>query len=271
MPEPYIGDTIPNRSDSGHVPARVLLHICCAPCATTVVRRLQEQGFAVHGFFYNPNIHPEKEYYQRLLEAQRLCKLWSIPLEIGEYDRDRWQAAVKGLEKEPEGGERCRVCYRFRLSVVAEKAKELGIGIIATTLTISPRKRPDVVNPIGREVVEELELKFLEADWKKKDGYKQSLDTCRELHIYRQHYCGCRYSYREPTPVEQVHRRDAKSAEKKQETAVTECRLQSAEGKVQSAQDEAPSREADTRAKWELTPLERKQRRDKKPKPWTRR
>jgi predicted adenine nucleotide alpha hydrolase (AANH) superfamily ATPase len=194
---------------------RILLHICCAPCATTVIKRLQaarfgahergdSPGFEVHGFFYNPNIQPEKEYYKRLLEVQRVCKLWSIPLEIGDYDWDRWQAEIRGLEKEKEGGKRCLVCYHYRLVAVAQKAKELGIGIIASTLTISPHKRADVINPMGKAVCEELEIKFYEADWKKQDGFKHSLETCKELDIYRQNYCGCKYSIRPETtkPIE---------------------------------------------------------------------
>ena len=176
---------------------RILLHICCAPCATEVIKRLHEAGYDIHGFFYNPNIQPEKEYYKRLLEAQRVCKLLSIPLEIGDYDWDRWQAEIRGLEKEKEGGKRCLVCFRYRLSTVAQKAKELGINIIASTLTISPRKRADKINPIGKEVCDELEIKFYEADWKKQDGFKHSLETSKELNIYRQNYCGCKYSIRQ--------------------------------------------------------------------------
>jgi predicted adenine nucleotide alpha hydrolase (AANH) superfamily ATPase len=255
---------------------RILLHICCAPCATTVVRRLKEAGYDVHGFFYNPNIQPEKEYYQRLLEAQRLCKLWSIPLEIGDYDWDRWQAEVRGLEGAKEGGERCRVCYRFRLAATAEKAKELDIGIIATTLTISPHKRPDVVNPIGKEVCAELEIKFHEADWKKQDGFKQSLDTSRELHIYRQDYCGCKYSLKE-SEARRTESETRKGTALVQAAATAPSAGPSARvtrameilaGKGESKEAAPAGRAEDTRAKWELTPLERKLRRDKKAKPW---
>ena len=178
---------------------QILLHICCAPCLIYPLKKLREERFEVKGFFYNPNIQPEKEYYKRLLEAQRICKLWSIPLEIGEYDWDRWQAAIRGLEKEKEGGERCLVCYRYRLTALAQKAKELGIGTIASTLTISPHKRASIINPIGKEVCSELEIKFYEADWKKQDGFKHSLETCKDLNIYRQNYCGCKYSIR---PIE---------------------------------------------------------------------
>lgn len=249
-------------------PDRILLHICCAPCATTVVRRLQAAGYDVHGYFYNPNIQPEKEYFLRLLEAQRLCSTWQIPLEIGEYDWDRWQAEIRGLEAEKEGGKRCDACFRFRLATTAEKAKELGISIIATTLTISPRKRPEVINPIGKEVCEEMEIRFHEADWKKQDGYKESVDVCRELHIYRQRYCGCKYSLKEREEQEAQ-----KAARLVMELATgAEAGVQGARGSGVQADrpvsDAQPAAEADNRAKWELTPLERKKKRDKKAKPW---
>lgn len=199
---------------------KILLHICCAPCATTVIKRLQATGFEVHGFYYNPNIHPEKEYHKRLLEVKRVCKLWAIPLEIGDYDWDRWQAEIRGLEKEKEGGKRCWVCYRYRLVAVTQKAKELGIGTIASTLTISPRKRADVINPIGKEVCGELEIKFYEADWKKQDGFKHSLETCKDLDIYRQNYCGCKYSIRQitTTPVETKLSKEIEATKTKPET-----------------------------------------------------
>lgn len=173
---------------------RILLHICCAACATTVIKRLQEIGYEVIGYFYNPNIYPVKEYYQRLTFVQRICQLWAIPLEIGNYDWDRFNTAIRGLEKEKEGGKRCLVCYHTRLQATAQKAKAIGINTFASTLTISPHKRADVINPIGKAIGEELKLKFYEADWKKKDGFKQSLAFSKELNIYRQNYCGCKYS-----------------------------------------------------------------------------
>ena len=257
-------------------PERILLHICCAPCATTVVRRLQAAGFEVHGYFYNPNTQPEKEYFLRLLEAQRLCSTWQVPLEIGEYDWDRWQAEVRGLETEKEGGKRCEACYRFRLSAAAQKAKELDIGIIATTLTISPRKRPEVINPLGREVCEELATRFHEADWKKQDGFKQSLDVCRELHIYRQRYCGCKYSLneREEHEAQKAARLVAELAGQglpEKQTArpqrMTRAMKILAEKPAVEKKSDVTVPE-DTRAKWELSPLERKKKHAKKEKPW---
>jgi predicted adenine nucleotide alpha hydrolase (AANH) superfamily ATPase len=256
---------------------RILLHICCAPCATTAIQRLRDAGYDVHGFFCNPNIHPEKEYYQRLLEVQRLCKEWHVPLEIAEYDRDRWQAEVRGLEAEPEGGERCRVCFRFRLQAVAEKARELEIDIIATTLTLSPRKSPDVVNPIGQRVCaaiaeetdDAVRVRFHEADWKKKDGYKQSLDVSRRMNIYRQHYCGCRYSLREHD--ERLALKAALSpGGSKPKRERRETRTAADESTTTPGAMPRAATAGDGRAKWELTPLERRQRRDKKAKPWQR-
>jgi hypothetical protein len=178
------------------------------------------------------------------------------------------------MENEPEGGERCRLCYRYRLAATAAKAKELEIDIIATTLTISPRKRPDIINPIGREVCAEAEIRFYEADWKKKDGFKESLDTSRELNLYRQHYCGCKYSLKEREdreakraalePAAPIPTSDSAPAVNR----VTKAMRILAEDLPKAKPD--PGRETDTRAKWELSPLERKKRHDKKPKPWAR-
>ncbi|OYD17333.1 hypothetical protein CH330_00465 [candidate division WOR-3 bacterium JGI_Cruoil_03_51_56] len=174
----------------------LLLHICCAPCATEVIHRL-ENNYDIIGFFYNPNIFPEKEYQKRLIEVQRLSALWHLPLDVGEYDHDRFLEMVKGLEKEPEGGKRCQVCYRMRLEQTAMKAKGNGCQVIATTLTISPHKRAAVINPIGREVCSQYGLRFLEGDWKKRDGFKHSVEISKGLGLYRQDYCGCEFSLRE--------------------------------------------------------------------------
>ncbi|MEO0107662.1 MAG: epoxyqueuosine reductase QueH [candidate division WOR-3 bacterium] len=248
---------------------RILLHICCAPCATTPIRRLQDSGYDVLGYFYNPNIHPEKEYYQRLLEVQRLCRLWQISLELGEYDWDRWQAEVRGLESEPEAGRRCPVCFRFRLQATAELALARNVPEITTTLTLSPRKRAEIINLIGQEVCaatgdEEGEnaIRFYPADWKKQDGHKQSLEVSRQLNLYRQDYCGCRYSLAQ----REERRRQSLFAPKPELAPPAKHPSPTHETKVAE-----PLPGPTDRARWELTPLERKQRRDKKPKPWARR
>lgn len=173
----------------------LLLHICCAPCSTYVIRKLQ-QDFAVTGFFYNPNIYPEKEYQTRLETTRQFAELIGIPLLIGTYDTVQWQESVKGYEHEREGGARCDICYRFRLDATAKQAQLAGSDYFATTLTISPHKSADIINKIGVELAKQYSLKFYSSDFKKKDGFKQSCQLAKEYHLYRQTYCGCKYSFR---------------------------------------------------------------------------
>lgn len=186
---------------------KLLLHICCGPCATIVVKRLLPD-FDVVGFFHNPNIHPEEEYQRRLAEVQRLSALWRVPVDTGEYDHGRFLAAVTGLEEEPEGGLRCAACFRLRLEAAAAAARANGCAIVASTLTIGRNKRAAAVNRIGVETcgrtgaqtqaqaLPEARLRFLEADWKKRDGFKHSVELAKGLGMYRQHYCGCEFSRR---------------------------------------------------------------------------
>ncbi len=174
---------------------KLLLHICCGPCATEVVRRLKDE-YEVVGFFYNPNIYPIDEYQRRLAEVQRLATSRDVSIEVGGYDHPRFLELVRGLEDEPEGGGRCRVCFRMRLEQTARKAVETGCLVAASTLTIGPNKRADVINPIGRDVCAAHGVGFMEADWKKKDGFRRSVKMSRELDLYRQDYCGCEFSMR---------------------------------------------------------------------------
>ena len=174
---------------------RLLLHVCCAPDATVPYLRLKDE-YRVVAFFYNPNIHPRKEYERRLREAQKLANLWGFALIVGEYDAERWFAAVQGLEEEPEGGRRCEVCYALRLEESARLARELGCEAFATTLTISPHKRAEKINALGREAASRYGVAYLESDFKKKEGFKESIRLSRELNLYRQNYCGCSYSMR---------------------------------------------------------------------------
>ncbi len=171
----------------------MLLHICCGPCATAVINRLKGD-YEITGFFYNPNIFPEEEHQRRLEAVQKLSQNWKINILIPEYEHGLFLSEVKGLENEPEGGRRCDVCFRLRLNKSALKAKELGFGVLASTLTIGPNKKAEVINRIGREVCAPLGIDFLEADWKKNDGFRQSVELSRELGLYRQHYCGCEFS-----------------------------------------------------------------------------
>jgi predicted adenine nucleotide alpha hydrolase (AANH) superfamily ATPase len=177
------------------VKPKLLLHICCGPCSTEVIRRLADD-FEVVGFFYNPNIHPEEEYNKRLMEVQRISALWRVLVDTGPYDHERFLGVTRGLEGEPEGGTRCNACYRLRLEEAARRAADNGCTHLATTLTIAPMKKAAVINPIGREAAARYGLVFVEQDWKKRDGFKHSIEIAKDLGLYRQNYCGCEFSLR---------------------------------------------------------------------------
>lgn len=148
------------------------------------------------GFFYNPNIAPEEEYLHRLAAVQELSVIWHVPIDYGPYAHERFLEAVRGLEAEPEGGQRCKKCFRLRLEAAAEMAKVNNCTLLASTLTIGTNKRANLINSIGREVclAASAPLRFLAADWKKQDGFRHSVELSRELGLYRQHYCGCEFS-----------------------------------------------------------------------------
>ena len=152
----------------------MLLHICCAPDSTAVYERLRSD-FDVLGFFHNPNIHPEAEYRKRLSEAQRVAREMEFPLLAPAYDPDTWNRVVKGLEREPERGDRCAVCFRLNLRAAARKAQEIGFPFFTTTLTISPHKDTQHILEIGREAGAEFGVSFLEENFKKRDGFGRSL------------------------------------------------------------------------------------------------
>jgi predicted adenine nucleotide alpha hydrolase (AANH) superfamily ATPase len=175
------------------VKPKLLLHVCCGPCATEVIRRLQSD-YEVVGFFYNPNIHPEDEYWRRLTDVQRLSAMWHVLVDTGGYDHDRFREVVRGLEQEPEGGRRCEECFRLRLGVAARAANANGCSVVASTLTIGPTKNAEVINRIGTEVCSKHGLEFLASDWTKKDGYRRSVEMSKELGLNRQNYCGCEFA-----------------------------------------------------------------------------
>ncbi|RLG58102.1 MAG: recombinase [Candidatus Hydrothermarchaeota archaeon] len=174
---------------------KLMLHACCAPCATHVVKVLREK-YEVIVYFYNPNIHPEEEYHLRMKNMIKLAELYDFPLIIGDYDVELWFERIKGFEKEKEGGERCKLCFELRLEKTAKLAKELGMPIFATTLTISPHKNAEVINSIGKKIAKKYNIKFFEADFKKKNGFKKSVEESKRLNLYRQNYCGCIFSKR---------------------------------------------------------------------------
>ena len=190
-----LDELIKKITDTGKRPA-LLLHSCCGPCSSYVLEYLNK-FFDIKLFFYNPNIHPYEEYIRRL-EAQKKV-LESLPLKnveliVGEYDKDRYFEMVKGLENEPEGGKRCEVCIRMRMERAAEEAEKQKTDYFATTLTVSPHKNAPYINRTGEIIQQTVTVPYLVSDFKKKNGYKRSVELCRIYDIYRQNYCGCKFS-----------------------------------------------------------------------------
>ena len=173
---------------------RVLLQSCCGPCSTYVLKYLT-QFFEITLLYYNPNIQPREEYDLRL-ENQRkvLAAMPEVHILECDYDGARYVQAVRGLEKEPEGGARCTECFRLRLEETARLAVEGQYDYFCTTLTVSPHKDAQRINAIGMELGERYGVKWLPSDFKKREGYKQSIQLSQELDLYRQNYCGCLYS-----------------------------------------------------------------------------
>lgn len=169
---------------------RLLLHACCAPCASWPLEALSHRA-DITVFYYNPNIMPLEEYEKRLGEFDKLRR-YPFRLVAEPWDNAAFLDAVRGREGDREGGARCSLCFRLRLGRTAEKAKAEGFDLFATTLTVSPHKNAQVINTIGAELGQRLGVSWLYSDFKKREGYKRSLELCRELGIYRQNYCGCR-------------------------------------------------------------------------------
>jgi predicted adenine nucleotide alpha hydrolase (AANH) superfamily ATPase len=179
--------------DSSKSSKKLLLHVCCAPDATVAIERLAPE-FDLTIFFYNPNIHPEKEYHLRAQEMEKLLHLLNIPFIPAEYDSSAWFKLVKGLEHLPEGGERCTRCFEIRLEMSAKIAAASGFELFTTVLTVSPHKDANRINKIGFEAGQKWEILFMEANFKKKDGFKRSLELSKQYGLYRQDYCGCIFS-----------------------------------------------------------------------------
>jgi predicted adenine nucleotide alpha hydrolase (AANH) superfamily ATPase len=205
---------------------KFLLHTCCAPCSIAVIDELKDQ-YDLTVFFYNPNIYPEEEYLKRKKEVVKICQEWEIKMvdlettkistvfslereEISkiDYDQKEWNYGIKGLENESEGGARCSKCFLFRLEKTAKYAKEFGFDIFCTTLTSGRNKKAEIINSIGRSLSKKYGIEFLEADWKKDKQFTPAKITVdkqesrqekatrliKERGIYRQKYCGCKFS-----------------------------------------------------------------------------
>ena len=175
----------------------LLLHSCCGPCSSYCLEYLKE-FFDITVLYYNPNIYPEEEYEHRLAEQRRFIdealngvKLMALP-----YDHSEFTEYVKGLEEEKEGGARCEKCFRLRLEKTAQAAAEGGFDFFGTTLTVSPHKNAQVINSVGEKIAQEFTIApaWLYADFKKKNGYKISIELSQKYGLYRQNFCGCEYS-----------------------------------------------------------------------------
>lgn len=181
---------------SGSVP-RLLLHSCCAPCSSYVIEYLSDY-FDITVFYYNPNISMSEEYKKRVEEQKRFISEFPAVHKVdfieGDYEPDVFFNTVRGYEQCPEGGERCFLCYELRLRKTAQLAKEKGFDYFTTTLTISPLKNSVRLNETGQHLSEEYGVDYLLSDFKKKEGYKRSIELSREYNLYRQNYCGCVYS-----------------------------------------------------------------------------
>ena len=193
-----------------HSVPTLLLHSCCAPCSSYVLECLSKY-FRITVLYYNPNIYPPEEYWKRVEEQKYFIRQFSehamqkpetdaafytIDFVEGSFEQDRFYELVKGLEDVPEGGERCFLCYEMRLREAAEYARRHNMDYFTTTLSISPLKNAQKLNEIGEQLAEEYGVSYLCSDFKKRDGYKRSVELSKEYGMYRQDYCGCVFSRR---------------------------------------------------------------------------
>ena len=179
----------------------LLLHSCCAPCSSYVIEYLIE-FFKVTVYYYNPNVFPQEEYKKRKEEQKKLICIMNgtenqITFTDDGYDEESFKAASKGLENEPEGGNRCTKCYELRLEKTAEKAAAQNFDYFCTTLSVSPYKNAKKLNDIGKGLEEKYSVKYLISDFKKREGYKKSIELSKQYELYRQDYCGCESSLKQ--------------------------------------------------------------------------
>lgn len=176
---------------------RILLHSCCAPCSSYVITYLTNY-FDITILYYNPNIYPYEEYIKRKKEQIKLINeietINKLDFIDCDYDNELFNKLIKGLENEPERGNRCSICYKMRIEKTAKIGKENNYDYFCTTLSVSPYKNAELINKIGKELEERYNIKWLYSDFKKKDGYKKSIELSKKYNLYRQSYCGCIYS-----------------------------------------------------------------------------
>ena len=181
-------------------PKKLLLHSCCAPCSSHVITYLTN-FFDITILYYNPNISPKEEYDKRKKEQIRLINEISKKNKIDiidcDYDNDKYEELIKGHESDPERGNRCTLCFNLRLEKTAKMASELGYDYFCSTLSVSPYKNSKLINEIGKKYEDIYKVKWLYSDFKKENGYKKSIELSKKYNLYRQDYCGCKYSVRE--------------------------------------------------------------------------
>ena len=177
---------------------KLLLHACCGPCSSYVVEYLSKY-FDITIYYYNPNIYPKEEYERRLNELIKFMGIFNNNIKVIEeiYNEEDYNSAVKNLEHLGEKSIRCYNCYEFRMDKAAKFAKENNYDYFTTTLSISPHKNSKWINEIGSLLEQKCDIKYLYSDFKKKEGYKRSLELSKEYNLYRQDYCGCKYSKKE--------------------------------------------------------------------------
>lgn len=172
---------------------KLLMHACCAPCSSACIERLMD-CFDITVYFYNPNMDSIMEYNRRAEEQKRLCEILGVDCVIEKYNPNEFYDSVVGLETEKEGGRRCVKCFDLRLNKTAKFAKENGFDYFTTTLTVSPLKNAELLNLTGKFVENNVGVRFLPSDFKKRNGYLRSIELSKKFGLYRQNYCGCEFS-----------------------------------------------------------------------------
>lgn len=180
------------------IESRILLHACCAPCALSPVPEFGAAGIDYDVFFYNPNIFDETEHEKRLGEVKKIAEIFKFQLFIQIDQYSNFLTYIAGTESEPEGGARCSKCFEMRLAAAFKFAAAGGYKFVATTLSTSPHKNAGLINSLGRKIAAEYDnaVRLIEFDFKKNNGFKNSIDHCKKHSIYRQNYCGCHFSKR---------------------------------------------------------------------------
>ena len=175
---------------------KIVLHACCGICSGYPISYLKDMGYQVVVYFYNPNIYPGEEYLKRLNAERILCEFQNVKLVEAEYKPEEYYEYVKGFENEPEKGLRCDKCFELRLKKTAEFAKQIGIENFTTSIVISPHKNFDKLTIIGEKIAKDKGMNYITIDFKKKDGFLKTNKLSRELNLYRQNYCGCKFALR---------------------------------------------------------------------------